>query len=185
MDPLQFIYKPSIGVEDAVIYLLHRSFAHLEKAGSTVRTTFFDLSSAFSTIRPTLLGNKLESKLESAGVDHHLITEKFSDDSAIVGYISDREELDEPIRKPGSILSCALDPVEVVGERRMLAKLASIMENTSHPLQETVAALASTFSDRLLHLRCGKERYRSSFLPTAVRLYNRHLPKQGTRPSLL
>ncbi|KAI4902815.1 hypothetical protein NFI96_016185 [Prochilodus magdalenae] len=176
IDPLQFVYKPSIGVEDGVIYLLYRSFTHLEKAGGTV-----DLSSAFSTIRPTLLG----SKLGSVGVHHHLITEKFSDDSAIVGYISDREELDKLIRKPGSVLSCALDPGEVVRERRMLAKQAFVMENTSHPLQGAVAALASTFSDRLLHLRCSKERSRSSFLPAAVRLYNRHLPKQGTRPSLL
>ncbi|TWW54093.1 hypothetical protein D4764_0277520 [Takifugu flavidus] len=37
MDPLQFTYQPSIGVDDAVIYLLHTSLTHLEKAGSTVR----------------------------------------------------------------------------------------------------------------------------------------------------
>ncbi|XP_060796645.1 uncharacterized protein LOC132899007 [Neoarius graeffei] len=37
MDPVQYAYQPGIGVEDAVIYLLHRSFSHLEKAGSTVR----------------------------------------------------------------------------------------------------------------------------------------------------
>ena len=70
MDPLQFAYQPRIGVEDAIIYLLHSFFAQLEKAGSTVRIMFFDLSSAFNTIRPTLLG----SKLESVEVDQHLIT---------------------------------------------------------------------------------------------------------------
>ncbi|KAI3358255.1 hypothetical protein L3Q82_003253 [Scortum barcoo] len=68
MDPLQFAYQPDIGVDDAVIYLLHTSLTHLEKAGSTVRIMFFDFSSAFNTIQPRLLGDKLQL----AGVDHHL-----------------------------------------------------------------------------------------------------------------
>ncbi|KAI3352713.1 hypothetical protein L3Q82_020164 [Scortum barcoo] len=55
MDPLQFAYQPDIGVDDAVIYLLHTSLTHLEKAGSTVRIMFFDFSSAFNTIQPRLL----------------------------------------------------------------------------------------------------------------------------------
>ncbi|KAI3363931.1 hypothetical protein L3Q82_001533 [Scortum barcoo] len=69
-DPLQFAYQPDIGVDDAVIYLLHTSLTHLEKAGSTVRIMFFDFSSAFNTIQPRLLGDKLQL----AGVDHHLTT---------------------------------------------------------------------------------------------------------------
>ncbi|KAI3356678.1 hypothetical protein L3Q82_003358 [Scortum barcoo] len=52
MDPLQFAYQPSIGVDDAVIYLLQRSLSHLEDAGNTVRITFFDFSSAFNTNPP-------------------------------------------------------------------------------------------------------------------------------------
>lgn len=39
----------------------------------------------------------------------------------------------------------------------MLAKLTSIMDNPSHPLNEIVAALSSSFSDRLLHPQCKKE----------------------------
>ncbi|TWW77917.1 SCAN domain-containing protein 3 [Takifugu flavidus] len=70
MDLLQFAYQPSIGVDDAIIYLLHTSLTHLEKAGSTVRIMFFDFSSAFNTIQPRLLGDKLQV----AGVDHHLTT---------------------------------------------------------------------------------------------------------------
>ena len=59
LHPLQFAYQPHIGVEDAIIFLLHRVYTHLEEAGSTVRVMFFDFSSAFNTIRPALLGNKL------------------------------------------------------------------------------------------------------------------------------
>ncbi|KAI3352203.1 hypothetical protein L3Q82_005166 [Scortum barcoo] len=100
MDPLQFTYQPDIGVDDAVIYLLHTSLTHLEKAGSTVRIMFFDFSSAFNTIQPRLLGDKLQL----AGVDHHLTSWildyylthrpqfKFSDDSAVVGLITDGDD---------------------------------------------------------------------------------------------
>jgi len=41
LDPLQFAYQPHIGVEDAIIYLLHRAYSHLEEAGSVVRVTLF------------------------------------------------------------------------------------------------------------------------------------------------
>ncbi|KAI3374638.1 hypothetical protein L3Q82_021015 [Scortum barcoo] len=309
MDPLQFAYQPDIGVDDAVIYLLHTSLTHLEKAGSTVRIMFFDFSSAFNTIQPRLLGDKLQL----AGVDHHLTTwildylthrpqfvrvqgfesdrllcstgapqgtvlapflftlytadfshntpschlQKFSDDSAVVGLITDgddreyrgtysrlcglvpaeqppdqrwttlmplsrratadcscsgrlrsfgvqgpllrtfydsvvasaifygivcwassitdrdRRRMDRLVRRASSVLGCPLDSVEVVGNGRMMAKLSSLLNNTSHPLQDTLTALGSSFSERLLHPRCVKERYRRSFLPAAVRLHNK------------
>lgn len=59
LDPLQFAYQPRIGVEDAIIFLLNRIYPHLDKPASTVRIMFFDFSSAFDTIRPALLGEKL------------------------------------------------------------------------------------------------------------------------------
>ncbi|TWW61350.1 hypothetical protein D4764_05G0014400 [Takifugu flavidus] len=289
MDPLQFAYQPSIGVDDAVIYLLHTSLTHLEKAGSTED-------------HPRLLGDKLEV----AGVDHHLTTwildyltqrpqfvrvkgSQSSDDSAAVGLITDgddtgyreliqgfvdwslrnnlqinagktkelvvdfrrrnnpppapvnilgtdvdvvesykylgvhlnnnldwthntdalvkkgnsrlfllrrlrsfgvqgpllrtfydsvvgsaifygivcwsssitdrdRKRMDRLVRRASSVLGCPLDSVEVVGNGRMMAKLSSMLNNTSHPLQDTLTALGSSFSERLLHPRCVKER---------------------------
>ena len=357
MDPLQFAYQPGIGVEDAIIHLLHSSLSHLENAGSTVRIMFFDFSSAFNTIKPTLL----KDKLECTGLDHHLTTwildyltnrpqyvrtqgcqsdtvvcstgapqgtvlapflftlytadfkyssaschlQKFSDDSAIVGFITDgddreyreltqdfvewcqrnclqinagktkelvvdfrkskhsppvpvniqgmdieivksykylgvhlnnkldwtdntaalyrkgqsrlhllrrlrsfgvqgellrtffdavvasaifygvvcwgssisiadRKRLNKIIRKSSSVLGCPLDPVEVVGDRRMRTKLTNMLKNLSHPMHRSLTALSSSFSARLRHPRCVKERYRRSFLPAAVRLYNSH-----------
>ena len=86
----------------------------------------------------------------------------------------DRKRLDKLIKKASSVLGCPLDPVEVVGSRRMITKLSSMMVNESHPMQDTVTDLCSSISDRLLHPKCVKERYRRSFLPAAVRLYNQH-----------
>ncbi|TWW59863.1 hypothetical protein D4764_06G0013930 [Takifugu flavidus] len=285
MDPLQFAYQPSIGVDDAVIYLLHPSLTHLDKAGSTVRIMFFDFSSAFNTIQPRLLGDKLQGTvlalapflftLYTADFSYstsscHL--QKFSDDSAAVGLITDgddteyreliqgfvdwslrnnlqinagktkelvvdfrrrnnlppapvnilgtdvdvvesrlrsfgvqvpllrtfydsvvgsaifygivcwsssitdrdRKRMDRLVRRASSVLGCPLDSVEVVGNGRMMAKLSSMLNNMSQPLQDTLTALGSSFSERLLHPRCVKERYRRSFLPAAVRLHNKH-----------
>ncbi|TWW54042.1 hypothetical protein D4764_0214270, partial [Takifugu flavidus] len=72
----------------------------------------------------------------------------------------DRKRLNKLVRRAGSVLDCSLDSTEEVGERRMLVKLTSIMDTPSHPLHETVVALSSSFSSRLLHPRCKRERYR-------------------------
>ncbi|KAI4888703.1 hypothetical protein NFI96_003055 [Prochilodus magdalenae] len=50
-DPLQFAYREKVGVEDAILYLLHRAHSHLDKGGCAVRVMFFDFSSAFNTIQ--------------------------------------------------------------------------------------------------------------------------------------
>ncbi len=56
LDPLD---QPNIGVEDAIIFLTHRALTHLEKQGSTVRVMFFSFFSAFNTIQPYHLEDKL------------------------------------------------------------------------------------------------------------------------------
>ncbi|TWW61037.1 hypothetical protein D4764_05G0011270 [Takifugu flavidus] len=80
----------------------------------------------------------------------------------------DRKRMDRLVRRASSVLGCPLDSVEVVGNGRMMVKLSSMLKNTSHPLQDTLTALGSSFSERLLHPRCVKERYRRSFLPAAT-----------------
>ncbi|KAI3365353.1 hypothetical protein L3Q82_010436 [Scortum barcoo] len=57
-----------------------------------------------------------------------------------------------------------------------LTKVALSVTCICDSLQFTVyslTALGSSFSERLLHPRCVKERYRRSFLPAAVRLHNK------------
>ncbi|CAI5670812.1 unnamed protein product [Oreochromis niloticus] len=73
----------------------------------------------------------------------------------------DRKRLNRLIQRASSVLGCPLDPVEVVSDRRMAAKLSSLLDNISHPMHETVTALSSSFSGRLRHPRCGTERFRS------------------------
>ncbi|TWW57110.1 hypothetical protein D4764_08G0010970 [Takifugu flavidus] len=77
----------------------------------------------------------------------------------------DRKRMDRLVRRASSVLGCPLDSVEVVGNGRMMAKLSSMLNNTSHPPKDTLTALGSSFSEPLLHPRCVKERtgaYRAS-----------------------
>ena len=59
LDPLQFAYRARRGVEDACITLLNNIYKHLENPESYVRILFVDFSSAFNTIQPHLLMEKL------------------------------------------------------------------------------------------------------------------------------
>ena len=81
LDPLQFAYREKVGVEDAIIFLLHRSLSHLDRGSGAVRITFLDFSSAFNTIQPLLL----RDKLTEMGVQSHLVT-------WITDYLTDRPQ---------------------------------------------------------------------------------------------
>ena len=63
---------------------------------------------------------------------------------------ADRRRLDKLIKKASCILGCPLDSVQVVGESRMMDKLSSLLVQESRPLQDTISALGSSFSNRLI-----------------------------------
>lgn len=69
MDPLQLVYQAKVGVDDAIVYLLRRAISHLEESGSTVRVMFFNFSSAFNTILPSLQAEKLHA----IQMDHNIV----------------------------------------------------------------------------------------------------------------
>ncbi len=59
LDPLQFAYSPNRSTDDAISTTLHLALTHLENKDSYVRMLFIDFSSAFNTIIPQQLINKL------------------------------------------------------------------------------------------------------------------------------
>ncbi|KAI3363872.1 hypothetical protein L3Q82_001474 [Scortum barcoo] len=165
MDPLQFAYQPDIGVDDAVvIYLLHTSLTHLEKAGSTVRIMFFDFSSAFNTIQPRLLGDKLQL----AGVDHHLHymdsglphtqTTVYGDDREYRGLIQDFADW------------CLWNNLQINAGKTKELVVDFRRRSHSPPAPDTLTALGSSFSERLLHPRCVKERRTSRTIKSLGRI---------------
>ena len=110
-------------------------------------------------------------KLRSFGVQGGLLTSFYDSvlasaifygvvcwSSSIAG--ADRRRLNKLIKKASSILGCPLDSLQVVVESRMMDTVSSLQE--SHPLQDIVTALGSSFSNRLIHPKCVKERYHRS-----------------------
>ncbi len=59
LDPLQFAYRANRSVDDAVNMGLHFILQHLDRPGTYVRILLVDFSSAFNTIIPDTLQNKL------------------------------------------------------------------------------------------------------------------------------
>ncbi|KAF7645229.1 hypothetical protein LDENG_00208060, partial [Lucifuga dentata] len=70
LDALQFAYRSGRGVDDAKLFLTDCVHKHLEQAGSYVRLLFVDFSSAFNTMQPHILVERLISSFQ---FDHHLI----------------------------------------------------------------------------------------------------------------
>ncbi|KAL0148144.1 hypothetical protein M9458_056546 [Cirrhinus mrigala] len=59
LDSFQFAYRANRSVDDAVNMALHYILQHLERTGNYARILFVDFSSAFNTIMPDLLSDKL------------------------------------------------------------------------------------------------------------------------------
>ena len=59
--PLQFSYRHNRSTDDAVSIALHTALSHLDKRNTYVRMLFIDYSSAFNTLVPSKLINKLRT----------------------------------------------------------------------------------------------------------------------------
>ena len=70
LDPLQFAYRSGRSVDDAKLFILNTLYRHLEGTPTRARILFTDFSSAFNTIQPHILANKLVSYF---GLDNHLV----------------------------------------------------------------------------------------------------------------
>ncbi|CDQ57170.1 unnamed protein product [Oncorhynchus mykiss] len=61
LDPLQVAYCTNRSTDDAITIALHTSLSHLDKRNTYLRMLFIDYSSAFNTIVPSKLINKLRT----------------------------------------------------------------------------------------------------------------------------
>lgn len=70
MDSLQFAYRARRSVDGAKIFIMDSIYKYLELPSSLARLLFADFSSAFNTVQPHILANKLSSQLD---LDNQLI----------------------------------------------------------------------------------------------------------------
>ena len=68
MDPMQFAYRKARGTDDACAELIYQIFEHLEMQGNYVRLLFVDFSSAFNTMLPSVLVDKLSTMSVSSSL---------------------------------------------------------------------------------------------------------------------
>ena len=61
IDPLQSAYRPNRSTNYAISLALHTALSHLDKRITYVRMLLIDYSSAFNTIMPSKLINKLRT----------------------------------------------------------------------------------------------------------------------------
>ena len=61
LDTLQFAYRPNRSTDDAISIALHTALSHQDIMNTYVRMLFIDYSSAFNTIVPSKLINKLRT----------------------------------------------------------------------------------------------------------------------------
>lgn len=59
LDPMQFAYRPHRGVQDATLTMLNLLLGHLDGQRTHARLLFVDFSSAFNTIQPHILIERL------------------------------------------------------------------------------------------------------------------------------
>lgn len=64
LDPLQFAYRLGRGTDDAIVVLLNYLYTHLEGCKTHARILFADFSSAFNTIHPQILANRLRDNFQ-------------------------------------------------------------------------------------------------------------------------
>ena len=84
----------------------------------------------------------------------------------------EKNRLNKLVEKASSVVGGELVSLEEVAKGRIRDKLRSIMDNPSHPLYSELTQLKSTHSKRLRQLAGHTSRFRNSFVPTAIKLYN-------------
>ncbi|KAK3554746.1 hypothetical protein QTP70_033440 [Hemibagrus guttatus] len=97
LDPLQFAYRANRSVDDAVNMGVHYILQHLDKPGTYARILFVDFSSAFNTIIPGTLLNKLTQLPVPTSICQWITSfltdrQKHVNDTTIIGFIQDGDE---------------------------------------------------------------------------------------------
>ena len=82
-----------------------------------------------------------------------------------------KRRLDSIIKKASKVTHTTLPHLDELFQQRCLSKVEKIMTDTTHPLHNNY--VKSTRSGRLLSIRARTERYKNSFVPYSVRLFQR------------
>ena len=84
----------------------------------------------------------------------------------------DAKRLNKLVKKAGSVLGARPDSLESVMERGTQKKMQAIMDNVCHPLHKIMADQKSGRKDLFRSMTCRSKRFKNTFIPSAIRLFN-------------
>ena len=108
-DNLQFAYRSGRSVEDAILLFLNNVYTHLDVPRSYCRILFVDFSSAFNTIQPHILVNKLKNDLHMNNYLISWILEFLTNRVQYVNYC--KVKSNTIITNTGAPQGCVISPV--------------------------------------------------------------------------
>ncbi|KAI4888890.1 hypothetical protein NFI96_013359, partial [Prochilodus magdalenae] len=98
VNPHQYTYRRNRSTDDAISSVVHTALTHLEQKDSYVRMLFVDFTSAFTTMIPQTLTDKLSSLGLRSSLCNWVLDfltnrpQSFADDTAVVGCITNSDE---------------------------------------------------------------------------------------------
>ena len=84
----------------------------------------------------------------------------------------DRGMLEKIIKKAGHVVGKPLDSFKTLHEKRLYRKLMQILNDSTHPMRHCYESRRSNRNGRFLLPRTNKNRYKVSFLPSALSVFN-------------
>jgi hypothetical protein len=92
----------------------------------------------------------------------------------------DRNRLDKQIKKAGGVVGRKQDDIETMYGRLVTKKLTAIWNDDTHPLRPEFDSRLNDRSGRIRVPRTRTNRYRQSFIPTAIQTHNQLTNRSNT-----
>ena len=84
----------------------------------------------------------------------------------------DRGRLEKIVKKAGHVVGKPLDSFKTLHEKRLYKKLMQILNDPTHPVRHCFDSRRRNRSGRFLLPRTNTKRYKASFLPSALSVFN-------------
>ena len=84
----------------------------------------------------------------------------------------DRRRLEKIVKKASHVVGKPLDSFKTLHEKRLYRKLMQILNGPTYPLRHYFDSRRSNRSGRVLLPRKNTNRYKASFLPSALSVFN-------------
>ena len=91
----------------------------------------------------------------------------------------DRGRLEKIVKKAGHVVGMPLDSFKTLYEKRQLKKLTQILNDPTHPMRHYFDSRHSNRSGRFLLPKTNTNRYKASFLPSALSVFKENYNSQA------